>query len=156
MDGLVVNRWAVIATPTALAEAASAHDTWAQQRIPTERMPGWNDRGDQQEIKGTTQARPPLTLYGVKSKIGYKAVMVSPEGELEPTALAEAKAVLDRGALDDGTPVNRVKLVVPTRDFAIAVAPRAREAGFEAVLYPADDNTFWNPVPPGLWRDPHA
>ncbi len=151
-DGLVVTRWAARATAAELARAAAAHEAWAERRIPTERMPGWNDRGDQQEIKGTTQARPPLTLYGVKSKIGYKAVMVSPEGEIEPTALAEAKAVLDRGALDDGTPVSTVKLVVPLREHAVAIAAEAQASGFGAVLYPADDNTFWNPSPPGSWR----
>lgn len=152
-DGLVVARWARGATEAELAEAASAHDAWAQRRIPTERMPRWNDLGDQQEVKGTTQPRPPLTLYGVKSKVGYKAVMVSPEGELEPTALAEAKAVLERGALADGAPVTTVKLVVPLREQAVALADGARAAGFGAVLYAADDDTLWNPKPPGLWRE---
>lgn len=152
VDGLVISRWAMSAAAAELARAASAHDAWAQQRIETERMPGWNDLGDQQEVKGTTQARPPLSLYGVKSKIGYKALMISPEGQIERTAWAEAKAVLDRGALDDGAPVKVVKLIVPLREQAIALAAEAQAAGFDAVLYPADNNTLWNPTPPGQWR----
>lgn len=151
-DGLVVTRWTTLASAEALADAASAHDAWIRRRIATERAPRWNALGDRQEVKGTTQVRPPLTLYAPTSRIGYKAVMVSPEGRIEPEAWAEARAVLEAGALADGAPVIAVKLVAPLREHALAIVDEARAAGFAAVLYPADGGTLWDPAPQGRWR----
>jgi hypothetical protein len=34
------------------------------------------------------------------------------------------------------------------------VADRAKQAGFDSVLYPDDQGVFWNPDPPGVWLTP--
>lgn len=153
-NDLTVIRWVRDATEAELQRGAAAHERWLTATTTAEVELGYNERGDQLEERGRTVAKAPLTLYAPATKIGYKAVVVFPDGTIEPHAWNQAKMVLKDRALKDGTKVAEVKLVVPLRDLVFTVAAEAKKAGFSGVLYPADDGSFWNPDPPGNWADP--
>ncbi len=154
VDGLVTVRWARSLDDADLQAAASDHLQWIADRIDTDLQFGWNEHGDLLEERGVTRPRPPLTLYDRDSEVGYKAVVVFPDGSYEEDAWNEAKKVAKAGKLPDGTVVSAVRIVVPLRELVAKVADAARKAGFDAVLYPDDQGNFWNPDPPGEWRSP--
>ncbi|MBX3186518.1 MAG: hypothetical protein KF819_05865 [Labilithrix sp.] len=155
-DELVVVQWAKNASEAELQRAASEREVWFSAQLPTLIDHGFNEQGDELEDRGKTEPRPPLTLYSAKRRIGYKAVLVLPDGSVEPHAWNQAKRVLEKKALADGSPVDDVKIVVPLREHAFMIADEAKKAGFGGVLYPSDDGRFWNPDPPGMWRTPPA
>ena len=153
-EDFVILQWAKSAEEPELQRAASARAVWFAAQLPTELETGFNEQGDRIEDRGKAEAKPPLTLYSPKRRIGYKAVVVFPDGSIEPHAWNQAKMVLKNRATEDGTPVDEVKIVVPLRELVFTVADEARKAGFAAVLYPASDGVFWNPDPPGMWLTP--
>ena len=135
-----------------LQRGASAHEVWLSTHLPTRIDGGYNALGDAVErVGGDETPAPPLTLYSASSGIGYKAVMVSPEGAIERDAWDEAAEVLAAGQISGDRPVGAVKLIVPARRHALQIAAEAGKAGFAAVLYPDDEGRFWNPDPPGRW-----
>ncbi|MEZ4442854.1 MAG: hypothetical protein R3B72_27415 [Polyangiaceae bacterium] len=152
VEQLVVVRWCANLKVEALVTAASGHEAWVSERLRPDLADGFNELGDQRDNPGSAKPAPPLTLYAPRWRIGYKAVLVLPDGTIEPTAWNEAKQVLDAHALPDGTAVEWVRLVVPLREHVFKVAAQAKEAGFDAVLYPDEEGVFWNPDPAGLWR----
>ena len=138
-----------------LQRGASAHEIWLSAQLPTRIDGGHNELGDAVErMIGDEAAQPPLTLYSPQSGVGYKAVLVLPDGKLERTAWDAAVAVLAAGALPDGQPVGALKIIAPTRRHALRIAEQVKQAGFAAVLYPSDDGRIWNPDPPGQWVSP--
>jgi hypothetical protein len=68
---------------------------------------------------------------------------VAPWAELE-TWTRERK-------LPDGTPLEQLRLIAPTRDVALALRGRATAVGATAVLYADSSGRWWNPNPPGPW-----
>ncbi len=115
---------------------------------------GYNALGDLAEPMRGLEERPPLTMYAPQSRTGYVAVMLDEHGVPEEHYWSLAKDIASQRVLPDGTPVDRVRMVVPLRDLAIDFAADARNQGIDAVLYPADDGTWWNPDPPGDWAYP--
>lgn len=150
--GLTTVRFARTLDDAELTRAASDHAQWIADRIDTDLAFGFNEEGDQLEERGPTKPMPPLTLYDREYEIGYKAVVVFPDGTYERGAWDEAKKVAKAGKLPDGTVVTAVKIVVPLREHCAVVADAARTAGFDAVVYGDSDGNFWNPDPPGNWR----
>lgn len=153
-DDLVVIQWAKDATLAELQRAASEHEVWFSAQVETLLDDGFNELGDRIEKARNAQPAPPLTLYSPKWRVGYKTVVVFPDGSVDKSAWNAAKKVVKTKATEDGSLVDEVMIIVPKRDLVFVVAERAKEAGFAAVLYPGDDGTFWNPDPPGLWRTP--
>lgn len=152
-DGVVTVRWA--STLADLVSGASAHDRWIADRLRPEIEDGFNALGDLRDHRASRgQPRGALTLYEERSRLGYKAVLVLPDGSLEPSAWNVAKRVARARALDDGTPVSAVRIIVPLRRHVFEIAKLADEAGFDAVLYPAADGSLWDPDPPGAWLGP--
>lgn len=148
--GVTMVRWTDTLNDDAIAEASSGHDRWIR-RIDTELDDGFNERGDKQIKPGSAKALPPLTLYNAQTKTGFKAVLVQPDGEPEPSAWNEAKSLIHAGVLPDGTPLELLWVVVPLREHAIALHSRATEAGFRSTVYPDQRGRFWDPNPPGPW-----
>jgi hypothetical protein len=153
VDGLCVLRWTKDPGDEAqLMRGASAHEVWIAAHLPTRIDGPYNQLGDcGEELAGDEAVRKPLTLYSPTSQIGYKAVLVLPDGGIEPGAWSDAANVLAAGTLPSGEVVDQVKLIVPTRALALQIAGRAKSAGFAAVMYPTDDGQYWDPDPPGLW-----
>ena len=78
-------------------------------------------------------------------------MVVTPEGKLEASALAEAQEVLHAKALPNGDEVTKVWLVLPLRAHALAMHEQDVAQGFEAALYPGTGGRFWDPSPAGPW-----
>ena len=150
-NDLVVIQWAKSADEAALQKAASEHESWISKQVTTPLEAGFNDLGDRIEDRGKAEARPPLTLYSASRRIGYKAVVVFPDGSIEPHAWNQAKMVLKDKATTDGSPVDAVKIVVPLREHVFTIAEEAKNAGFSGVLYAGNDGQFWDPNPAGMW-----
>jgi hypothetical protein len=154
-DGVVTVRWAKTIDRADLAAGASAHGLWIADRIKPDIDNDFNELGDQREHRAyNSQPTGGLTLYDPRTKVGYKAVLVLPDGSVEPSAWDDAKQIAQAGKLEDGTLVSAVRLVVPLRPHVFAIAKEAKQAGFDAVLYPEGDGSFWDPDPPGNWIGP--
>ena len=153
-DGdLTVVRFARTLAEDELVAASAAHNAWIVGRVDTDVADGFNELGDQREvIDGRPKA--PLTLYERDTEIGYKAVLVMPDGSVEDDAWNEAAKIAKAKQLADGTSVASMHIIVPLREHVFVVADRAKKAGFDAVLYPDDRGGFWNPDPPGAWLTP--
>jgi hypothetical protein len=153
-DDLVIVRWARTLSEDDLLAAATGHDAWIADRVATNLVDGFNDLGDLREVRGTVKPAPPLTFYSSKWRVGYKAVLVDPDGSIESSAWKEAEQIAKAKQLPDGSPVESVRIVVPLREHVFVIADRAKQAGFDAVLYPDDKGQFWDPDPPGTWSTP--
>ncbi len=151
-DGLVTVRWARSLSDDDLIAAAGGHNLWITDRIETDLVSGFNEVGDARYYAGKGAPKTPLTLYFPETRTGFKAVLVLPDGSVEESAWKEAKKIMQEKVLPDGTPVDRVCLVVPLREHVFQIAERAKHEGFAAILYPDDNGRFWNVDPPGLWR----
>jgi hypothetical protein len=147
---LIAVRWSKTLEDRDVAQASTWHDCWIR-RTKTEIDRNFNELGDQLVDAGTAKPQAPLTLYNPWLKIGFKAVLYTPDGELEESAWEEARNVLQARALPDGTSVERIWIVVPLREHAVAIHARVVEAGFEGVVYPRKGGEFWDPVPKGPW-----
>ncbi len=153
-DGVVTVRWARTCDAADLEAGASAHAVWIAQRLAPDIDRDFNELGDQREERAfNSKPRGKLTFYDPNSEIGYKAVLVLPDGKPEPTAWNDAKKIAKAGTIDGAT-VAAVRIVVPLRHQVFEVAADARKAGFDAVLYPDAQGNFWNPDPPGKWIGP--
>lgn len=155
-DDLVALRW--VDDPgdeEQLGRGAAAHAQWMSAQLPTRVEGGYNAVGDRAEdLPGDEHQVEPLTLYSPSAELGYKAVLVLPDGAVEAHAWTTACQVLAAGQLADGELVRELRLITPTRAHALALAPRAKAQGFAAVLYPDDDGQLWDPDPPGAWLGP--
>ena len=147
---LVEVRWAKTLDDREIAQASTWHDCWIRRTV-TAPDDGFNELGDELINAGNARPQPPLTLYNPWLKLGFKAVLVTPEGELEESAWQDAQAVLKAKALPDGDEVAKLWIVVPLREHAVAVHDRVVAAGFESVLYSGKGGEFWDPVPKGPW-----
>lgn len=150
--GVTTVRFARSLDEAEILRAASAHFQWIVDRIDTDVCFGFNAEGDQLEERGPTTPMAPLTLYDREYHVGYKAIVVFPDGTYEREGWEAAKRIVELGCLTDGTVVTAVKLVVPLREHVALIAQAARAAGFDAVLYGTADGSFWDPNPPGNWR----
>ena len=130
-----------------VAHARAAHEQWISRIVPTEPARGWNAEGDRIVIPAEPQPLAPLTLYDPGPKVGYKAIVVQPDGGIDEGIWAELKAILQNGALPDGTPVASLRLIVPVRDNALALHDHAVREGFEMVIYPRGQGVFWQVHP---------
>jgi hypothetical protein len=116
--------------------------------VPIEVERGWNEQGDRIVIPSAPAPLAPLTLYDASEKVGYKAIVVQPDGSVDEDIWNELKQIASRRALADGTAVHAVRLIVPVRDNAIAIHPRAMADGFEMVTYPkGTGGVFWEVFP---------
>jgi hypothetical protein len=132
-----------LSDPARVAAARAAQEQWLAGIVETEPERGWNEQGDRIVIPEEPQAAPPLTLYDPGPGIGYKAIVVQPDGSIDEAVWAEARAILQQGALPDGRVVHAVRLIVPRREDAVAVRDRALVDGFEMVTYPRGQGVFW-------------
>jgi hypothetical protein len=131
----------------AVARARTTHEQWISRIVPTEPERGWNAEGDRIVIPDEPRPLAPLTLYDPGPQIGYKAIVVQPDGSIDEEIWSELKALLQRGALPDGTPVASIRLIVPVRANALALHGRAITEGFEMVTYPRGEGVFWQVHP---------
>jgi hypothetical protein len=132
----------------AVARARAAHEQWISQIVPTEPARGWNAEGDRLVIPGELAPHEPLTLYDAAARVGYKAIVVQPDGSVDEDIWRTMQHVAAQKRLPDGTRVDSVRLIVPVRQNALAIHDRAIADGFEMVTYPAGTaRVFWQVLP---------
>jgi hypothetical protein len=147
-------RWvtgAELADAEILRARLSIRAQWLAQVLELPIVPGYNAFGDHEVIMLQRKAHPPLTFYSSSSAIGVKAVAFADGLSDAEEVLAEPASWVRAGQLADGTPIESLRLLVPSRPDAIAVYPRARVLGFEMVLYVSPDGHWWDPFPEGQW-----
>jgi hypothetical protein len=146
-DGdLVVIRWiADPANPGEVARACAQQEAWWAVRIGTVEA-GWNEYGDQEVVPTSLEPRAPFTLFDADEGVGYRAIVVLPDGEIDGASWAEIEQLVLLREVE-GIPVHRVRLIVPVREDAVAIAGDARRLGVDAVVYRGDDENLWSVTP---------
>ena len=153
-DDLVVVRWIdSLRDAAVIAAARSREERWLAEHFKPERSGDYNAQGERRELALSLAEHPPLTFYRANTALGYKAIVASPEGEVDEQLWAEMVSWLQRRRLPDGTRLERLRLIVPLREAALAIAGRAARDGIEAVLYTDNRGQWWDPAPPGPWLD---
>jgi hypothetical protein len=154
-DGLVLLRWASELDDTAaLDRGCAAHEEWIASLLPTTIEGNFNELGDAAEPMRGLEDRAGMTKYDPRAKTAYVAVVVFPDGEPEAHHWGTATDLARRRAAADGTPVERVRIIAPLRELALRLGKQSKAHGIDAVLYPGDGGTWWNPDPPGEWAYP--
>ena len=152
-DGLLSMRWIDgCDDERALAVASGHHEMWIASALACDPDEEWNEHGDQLVEPHSRSRRAPFTFFDPEEKVGYKAIVVDAKGKPDPEIWKEMTAAL----ASRGKSVEAIRLVAPVRKSAIAIADRARKAGFDAVVYPDDDDQLWNPTPEGWWIEDEA
>ncbi len=151
-EDLIVLRWVTDPrSPDDVAEACMRQEDWWRAHVDMPPDGGWNADGDRGVYPAKLEPGPPFTLVDRARHVGYRAVVVMPDGTLDGASWSEVAKLTALSQLADGTPIEHVRLIVPVRDNAIAIAERARELGVDAVLY-KDGDTLFNVMPAGNWR----
>jgi hypothetical protein len=123
---------------------------WYRDALELEPDSEYNTLGDCRTGRGAQSSDPAFTFYtpdlGTKwGAIGVKA-MVPEDGRLDPDALDALSQMLKVGHTPSGTPVNTLRIIVPSRDMAIACYEQAKAAGAAVVMYPASSGMY-DPFP---------
>jgi hypothetical protein len=151
-EELIVMRWgADPASPDAFAEACMRQEDWWRAHLDIPPDGGWNRAGDRAVYAPALEPAPPFTLVDRAQHVGYRALAVTPDGAVDDAAWTELAELTALRQLADGTPIDRVRLIAPTRAAALAIVDRARDLGVDAVLYEEGDRLF-DVTPPGNWR----
>jgi len=149
-DGLVVVRWLDGADDDrAVAVAAGRHERWLSRLVEVKPRSDFNEHGDREDEPARREQLAPFTFVDPQNQVAYKAIIVDPRGQPDPDVWKQMTSAL----ADANRPYERIRLIVPLRELALAVIPKATVAGFDAVLYPDDRNRLWNPAPTGWWID---
>ena len=128
----------------ALAEARMRHERHLTEVVRTVKAPRVAPPGDVQISVGPLHEHPPLSFVDAGQRIGFKTVVVFPDGSLQDGWDAAA-AIARAGDLPGFGPLRAVYVIVPLREQALALRARAEAAGFAGVLYPGGPGELWRP-----------
>jgi hypothetical protein len=148
---LVTIRWiSDLGDRLAVGAARSRQEQWVLSQAELRRDARYDERGDLLDKPFDVEELPPLTFYDEDNAVGYKAVVPS---AMTGAQWSEFKQWIERGKLPDGTRLEALRLIVPNRALALKLHERAASEGIDAVLYSDDKGRWWNPSPPGPWRE---
>ena len=151
---LIVFRWVEnLLNDEHIAARRSLQEQWFSQVLGWSIQSGYNELGDRLETLWTSQHHPPLTFYIDMYKYGYKAIVQNPDGSIDEELFDEMASWVKEGALPDGTPLRQLNLILPNRESALSVRPRAKAIRIKKVFYTDNEGNLWNPCPPGLWLE---
>jgi hypothetical protein len=149
---LLIVRWVkTLEDENSLARQRSAAEIWQSQNLRTRIVPGYNELGDLRVETFGLRPHPPLTLYESVSATGFKALVRNPDGSFDRESVQEAASWIRNRMLPDGTPLSRLRFILPNRDSAVDLHDEAEFMGADALLYIDNQKRLWNPFPPGLW-----
>lgn len=94
-----------------------------------------------------------LTRYKASQKFGYKVTVVMPDGSVDEELFAEMHSWIQTKQLPDGRSLEKLYLIVQSRQGALSIHDRAIGMGIAAVYYLGENNIHWNPFPEGLWAE---
>jgi hypothetical protein len=79
------------------------------------------------------------------------AVDASDAGAVSDASWAQVAPLAQQRSLRDGTRLDEIWLLAPSRAAAVALAGRGHAAGFDRVVYRDAQRTFWDPDAPWPW-----
>ncbi|MBX3252196.1 MAG: hypothetical protein KF901_33790 [Myxococcales bacterium] len=152
-EELVALRWATDPRTTEdLAEACVRQEDWWRAHVDMTLNGGWAGERDMTDFPTTLEPGTPFTLVNRANHTGYRAVLVRADGTLDGATWSELAKLTEMRQLADGSPIERVRLIIPARENAVAIAARARELGIDEVLY-RGDGPSWKIVAAGNGSD---
>ncbi len=152
--GLVIWRWCDhLADAERLAVARSAQERWLTSVLDIPIDASYNELGDCLAGPFGGAGHPLLTFYSTSSGIGVKAIFADDEGRVDEEQTSQLAGWIAAGHLPDDQPLNKLHLIVPSRDAALAVRRQATAIGVDRVLYTGEIGHLWDPFPPGLWLE---
>lgn len=128
----------------ALAAARMRHERHLTEVVRNVKAPPVAPPGDVQISVGPLHEHPPLSFLDPGQRIGFKTVVVFPDGSLQEGWDAAAE-VARAGSLPGFGPLKAVYVIVPLREQAVALRARAEASGFAGVLYPGRPGELWRP-----------
>lgn len=153
-DGITVFRW--VDDPRdeeALGAGISAQERWTGRTIAAEVQEGWKECGDWRDPAHAAQPHPDVTFYGGwAGPVGWQTAVVD-GSRLDDEIVAKAQRLLSAGVLSDGQRLDRLNLVLPTREAAVRVREHALSVGFTAIEYMDAQGRFWDPWPPNTFPE---
>ena len=146
--------WDGEVTPEQYAIERGAQHQWYRDALGLALEPTYNNRGDYLTGPGQLSTDSMFTYYQADmglGAIGTKA-MVPEDGALHQEVLRAFTDALKAGTTPDGNQIDRIYIIVPSREFALLTREQAIAAGVQAVLYTAGTG-IWDPFPqrPGGW-----
>lgn len=133
-----------VTDPSRVAAARACGERWFAPLVRTRLAPGWNERGDRLAVIVDRDELEPFTFYDTHNRTGYKTMVVDPTtGEVDEPLWSELAAIADTKEAQDGTPIEAVRLIVPTREDAIRLEERARADGIDLLAYPEGGSFWW-------------
>lgn len=154
LGDLIVFRWIDNLLDEAhVAASRTMQEQWFSRVLNYPIQPSFNTFGDYLETPWELTTHPPLTFYDSQFKDGYKALVLNPDGQLDPATLLEITGWLDKKILPDGAVLDNLNVIFPDRKSAVTFEEKAKEIGIQKVLYTNSDGSLWNINPPGLWLD---
>ena len=94
-----------------------------------------------------------FTAFNNLLHIGYKAITVTLDNDFDPDLKKQLIHYVKEGKLENGEPVNKIYLILPTRQRAVAIQEKAKEIGITGILYPDNNGQIWDINPEGNWRN---
>jgi hypothetical protein len=132
-----------LADADSIAAARARGERWFAPLVQTRLAPGWNERGDRLAEIADRDELAPFTFFDTRNGIGYKALVVDSDTGAIDEALWKALVDIAKAKqAPDGTAVKEVRVIVPTRDDAVGLIPRAQADGLDVVAYP-EERSFY-------------
>lgn len=151
---LVIFRWVdTLRDGDHVAARRALQEQWLVNVLNPPISSGYNEAGDRLEVPLSAESKPPLTFYDSTFQAGYKATALAPDGSADEELFDELAQWISSRQLPDGTPLTQLNLILPNRDSALRVRERASAIGVNNVYYADNEGRWWNPFPPGLWRE---
>lgn len=141
-----------------MRKAMMQREEWLYRNIDFEMDEMYNEAGDYrefylEELPDKKDSAGFFNSYDSVGGVGFKTVLTTAEGDIDEYVSSEISRLLSQGALDDGSKLSSVKLIVPNRDLAVKSYPKAREIGVDTVYYTGSEGSLWDISPAGLWRE---
>ena len=134
-----------------MSRASTQREQFLQKRLRLPPQDGWNEAGDEKVWVHMFDPRPPLTLYA--GGAAFKTLAVTKSGRVPRAEFDQIAGWIAAGALPDGTSIEQMGLIVPSREAALAVARKAVAIGVSRIAYTDKEGTLWNPFPAGEWLE---
>jgi len=119
----------------ALAAARMQHERWLVECVrPT---------GDRRLTVSEQVEAPPLSFVDPSALLGFKTVVVFPDGSRQDDAWQAAVATARAGQLAPFGRLAGVYVIVPLREHALTLSRQATAEGLAGVCYPDDHGGLW-------------
>lgn len=131
-------------------------EEWLYKVLSPPVSPHFTEQGDRQEINilpNPHKVNTFFTAYNDCMHIGFKAITLTPDNDFDPEIKRQLIHYVQEKKLENGDPLKRIYLILPTRERAVAIQEKAREIGITNIFYIGKDKFFCDICPKGNWRN---